>query len=130
MTKEKLEEYEDKIVMQEKSKLQKEAENYLNQNCKRWELDNLSVDDIAIENYLVSAEPREKRIADLEKKVNENDICIEDLELANIDLQKQLAQAKEHIITLISCLIDWVQEGDKDYCLIADAEQFLKDLEK
>lgn len=26
---------------------------------------------------------------------------------------KQLTKAKEHIQTLISCLIDWVQEGDK-----------------
>lgn len=40
---------------------------------------------------------------------------------------KRLEQAKEHIQTLISCLIDWVQEGDKDYCYIADAEQFLND---
>ena len=36
-------------------------------------------------------------------------------------------QAKEHIRTLISCLIDWVQEGDKYYCHIADAEAFLKE---
>lgn len=43
---------------------------------------------------------------------------------------KQLTKAKEHIRTLISCLIDWVQEGDKDYCYIADAEQFLKEIEK
>jgi hypothetical protein len=42
----------------------------------------------------------------------------------------QLLKAKEHIRTLISCLIDWVQEGDKDYCYISDAEQFLEDLEK
>lgn len=41
----------------------------------------------------------------------------------------QLTKAKEHIRTLISCLIDWVQEGDKDYCHIAEAEQFLKDSE-
>lgn len=40
-----------------------------------------------------------------------------------------LTKAKEHIRTLISCLIDWVQEGDKDYCHIADAEQFLKENE-
>ena len=39
----------------------------------------------------------------------------------------QLSKAKEHIQTLISCLIDWVQEGDKDYCHIAEAEDFLKD---
>ncbi len=39
----------------------------------------------------------------------------------------QLTKAEEHIRTLISCLIDWVQEGDKDYCHIAEAEQFLKE---
>lgn len=43
--------------------------------------------------------------------------------------KEQLIEAKEHIRTLISCLIDWVQEGDKDYCHIAEAEQFLKRLE-
>ena len=49
----------------------------------------------------------------------------------DISLQTiQLSKAKEHIRTLISCLIDWVQEGDKDYCYIADAEQFLKECEK
>ena len=44
-------------------------------------------------------------------------------------LKDQLTKSKEHIRTLISCLIDWVQEGDKDYCYIADAEQFLKETE-
>lgn len=39
---------------------------------------------------------------------------------------EQLTKAKEHIKTLISCLIDWVQEGDKDYYHIADAKQFLE----
>jgi hypothetical protein len=42
----------------------------------------------------------------------------------------QLTKAKEHIQTLISCLIDWVQEGDKDYCHIADAKQFISEVEK
>ena len=45
-------------------------------------------------------------------------------------MKDQLTNAKEHIQTLISCLIDWVQEGDKDYCHIVDAEQFLKELEE
>ena len=47
--------------------------------------------------------------------------CIEDIQ------DKKIAEAKEHIRTLISCLIDWVQEGDKDYCHIAEAEAFLKE---
>ena len=46
------------------------------------------------------------------------------------DFEKgKLTKAKEHIRTLISCLIDWVQEGDKDYCYIAEAEQFLSEVE-
>ena len=42
----------------------------------------------------------------------------------------QSTKAKEHIRTLISYLIDWIQEDDKDYCHIADAEQFLKETEE
>ena len=42
-------------------------------------------------------------------------------------LTNENRQAKEHIRTLISCLIDWVQEGDKYYCHIAEAEAFLKE---
>lgn len=46
------------------------------------------------------------------------------------DKDEELTKAKEHIRTLISCLIDWVQEGDKDYCHIVEAEQFLKETEE
>lgn len=74
------------------------------------------------------------RCVNLEKKLEESEHnkktvaylsdCISDMQ------DKQLKLAKEHIRTLISCLIDWVQDGDKDYCYIADAEQFLKEGEK
>ena len=56
-----------------------------------------------------------------------NDLTCTSSELT--EKTKMLEQAKEHIRTLISCLIDWVQEGDKGYCYIADAEQFLKENE-
>ena len=69
---------------------------------------------------------QEKRIADLEKKVNENDICIEDLELSNIDLQKQLEQAKELIKQLMYASRDCIAW----YCLCDKAKQFLKEIEK
>lgn len=82
----------------------------------------------------------EERVSILEKSIE----YIVDLEKENIELKEQnekllgscagatmmyedLCKAKEHINTLISCLIDWVQEGDKDYCYIADAEQFLRE---
>ena len=124
--------------------------------------------------YLDSAESKEKRIEELEEKLNAIDkageqvrqqinnafrdkLSYADLEKENAELKKevlevrqhldmterewgkdtvklfhfkiQLKKAKEHILTLISCLIDWVQEGDKDYCYIADAEQFIKEME-
>lgn len=43
------------------------------------------------------------------------------------ECMEQLTKAKEHIQTLISCLIDWVQKSDKDYQYIAEAEQFLRE---
>ena len=79
-----------------------------------------------------------ERIADLEKENAELKAQLEserDLPaiayMQGAEKQKKkdeehLTKAKEHIRTLISCLIDWVKEGDKYYCHIADAEQFLK----
>lgn len=61
--------------------------------------------------------------SELAKKADTNHSLVEQMAEQN----EQLEQAREHIRTLISCLIDWVQEGDKDYCYIADAEQFLKE---
>jgi len=54
--------------------------------------------------------------------------CTSTCKTENVEMKKQLTKAKEHIRTLISCLMDWVQEGDKDYCHIAEAEQFLKEV--
>ena len=70
-----------------------------------------------------------QRIKQLEKDVieNESDCSMCDFPKLKTNLEKQTEKAKEHIRTLISCLIDWVQEGDKDYCYITDAEQFLNE---
>lgn len=46
------------------------------------------------------------------------------------DKCKRIIKAKEHIRTLISCLKDWVQEGNKDYCHISGAEQFLREIQE
>lgn len=74
---------------------------------------------------------QEKRIADLEKKVNENDICIEDLELSNIDLQKQLEQAKKIIRTFLNMPMPNNEEVFADVGMfLTKAEQFLKEIEK
>lgn len=62
-----------------------------------------------------------EKIKALRKELNER---------SYVTLEEELCEAKEHIRTLISCLIDWVQEGDKDYYHITEAEQFLKEREK
>ena len=51
-----------------KEELEKEIKNYIDKNCKQWETDGLTVDDIVRIAVLDFAEPREKRIAELEKE--------------------------------------------------------------
>ena len=100
-----------------------------------------------VDGYTDGAEPREKQIQvdaeqirALQKQNGELTDKVKELEKENAELKEradkadldsvtffsQLCKAKEHIRTLISCLIDWVQEGDKYYCYIAEAEDFLK----
>lgn len=59
-----------------------------------------------VHGYITGAKPREKQIQEKDK---------------------QLTKAKEHIRTLISCLIDYIVPIDKDYCYITEAKQFLKE---
>lgn len=80
-----------------KEELEKEAEEYISDNCKRWESDGLTVDDIANEIYLASAEPREKQIAELEEEkcellgiIQGKDKAIKDLEKENKVLAQNL----------------------------------------
>lgn len=79
---------------------------------------------------LEKGEQLEKENTRLNRLSDMQDKAIVDLTETCKQRREQLTKAKEHIRTLISCLIDWVQEGDKDYCYIADAEQFLKEIEK
>jgi hypothetical protein len=74
--------------------------------------------------YLTVAD-LEKENAELKKEWQEQVQKATDEGYARTLQTIQLSKAKEHIRTLISCLIDCVQEGDKDYCHIADAKQFL-----
>ena len=84
------------------------------------------------EEYKNKLSVAEKRIEELEKEKEKLEQVLEGYKenATWCDKCKQITKAKEHIRTLISCLIDWVQEGDKDYCYITDAEQFLKEIEK
>lgn len=156
-----------------KKQLEKEADKWLRKYLLCYDCEkkcncietNSYCEQQVLKAYVDSAEPREKRIEELEKEVelwkkasennsykafqfekdntklkkqqfslrNERNTFLaqnEHYEKDLIDFNENFTKAKEHIRTLISCLIDWVQEGDKDYCHIAEAEQFLNEVEK
>ena len=74
--------------------LEKNAEEYISDNCKRWEFDGLTVDDIANEAYLAGAEPREKRIAELEDKLANADYQLEGRDNEIRELEAQIEKMK------------------------------------
>lgn len=94
-------------------KLEKENEELKKQVEQKRHLADVRLEQ-SLENYKLFSDERKARI---------------DVDIALEDMTDNLTKAKEHIRTLISCLINWVQEGDKDYCYITDAEQFLKECE-
>lgn len=135
-----------------KEELEKEADEYADTVKCEWENDTYWVDcrDEVTDAYLAGAEPREKRIADLEKKnaklktkvtalENANRAMVKELDdmtsggvsvLKNIVRSKeQLTKAKEIIK---NCLRLWndVMTEENVKALIIEAEQFLKEVEK
>ena len=96
--------------------LKQEAEEYISDNCERWEFDGLTVDDIANETYLAGAESREKQIADLEKENKVLTQNLEDTEIINKALEKENAELKEKVNILDNCdrLGDMITEAYKD----------------
>ena len=55
--------------------LKKEAEEYIKKNNLEWELETYRVSAISAVNeaYIASAEPREKRITELEQKLEQTE---------------------------------------------------------
>lgn len=109
-------EYEDKCLAQKIQyikELQEENAELKKQVEQKQHLADVRLEQ-SLENYKLFSDERKARI---------------DVDIALEDMTDNLTKAKEHIRTLISCLINWVQEGDKDYCYITDAEQFLKECE-
>ena len=78
-----------------KEELKQKAEEYISDNCKRWETDGLTVDDIANETYLAGAEPREKRIAELEKRCANYEMNISKMEKGTCDICKETEKDKK-----------------------------------
>ena len=99
-----------------KEKFEKEIKNYIDKNCNQWETDGLTVDDIVRIAVLEFAEPREKRIAELEKDnkayEKENARLVQQYN----DLSKENAELKEKVNILDNCdrLGDVITEAYKD----------------
>jgi len=90
-----------------KEELKKEAEEYAEQ-CYGW-CNNDQVTDVAIATYITSAEPREKRIVELEEENNKLLDVISNYEVKVADLEKQIEKMKKYIK---AC---WVEENLNDY---------------
>ena len=117
-----------------KEDLEKEAKVYANA------IERKASKEIVKIAYMDSAEPREKRIEQLEKE-NENlkarlyaiNLLTPELEKLSKDKDNKLAQAKEHIKILLDCLKQDTNDPQTNYyvCQYMDkAEQFLKEIEK
>ena len=120
-----------------KEELKQEAKEYISDNCKRWEFDGLTVDDIANEAYLASAEPREKQIAELEK-ANILDNCDRLGDVITEAYKDQLTEAREIILRLYNAGRDVLmcRAEEKAYDNLSNAindksiEQFISEVEK
>ena len=75
-----------------KEELKKEAEEYAEQ-FYGW-CNNDQVTDVAIATYITSAEPREKRIAELEDKLANADYQLEGRDIKIKELEKENAELK------------------------------------
>ena len=138
-----------------KEELKKEAKSYAKKKFD--EEEQAYLHDIIAQTYLAGAEPREKRIKELEQKLEqtEKDIAdyqfnypkIKELEKENEELKRrldnlfnsdcwaseQLTKAKDHIKQLLDCLKQDTNDPQTNYyvCQYMDkAEQFLKEIEK
>jgi hypothetical protein len=89
-----------------KEELEKEIKNYIDKNCKQWETDGLTVDDIVKIAVLDFAEPRETRIVGLEAE-NEWIRTKYDVELAYVmdaePREKRIAELEAQIEKMKNC---------------------------
>lgn len=115
------------------TELEKEIKNYIDKNCKQWETDGLTVDDIVRIAVLDFAEPREKQIQidaeqiralqkqngeltdDLTKKSDTNHRLVEQL--------AKLNERRSELETQIEKMKNWCNCKNYQKCLIELAEQ-------
>ena len=101
-----------------KEELEKEAEEWLDERY----LKDMGVRKPCKRAYLASAEPREKRIAELEAIVRNTKATDESFALLTI----QLIEAKKIIRSLLTCCRNYPQENAEK---MRQAEKFIKDSE-
>lgn len=101
-----------------KEELEKEAEEWLDERY----LKDMGVRKPCKEAYLAGAEPREKRIAELEAIARNTKATDESFALLTI----QLIEAKKIIRSLLTCCRNYPQENAEK---MRQAEKFIKDSE-
>ena len=101
-----------------KEELEKEAEEWLDERY----LKDMGVRKPCKRAYLASAEPREKRIAELEAIARNTKATDESFALLTI----QLIEAKKIIRSLLTCCRNYPQENAEK---MRQAEKFIKDSE-
>jgi uncharacterized coiled-coil protein SlyX len=117
-----------------KEELEKEAEKWLREyllcyncekKCNRTD-SNSYCEEQVLKSYLAGAEPREKRITDLEKENAELKETVTKMNNVITEIFRNLSKAK----VVLRNVIDYLGQFCSDYpdCVI-EAEQFLKDCE-
>ena len=101
-----------------KEELEKEAEEWLDERY----LKDMGVRKPCKRSYLAGAEPREKRIAELEAIARNTKATDESFALLTI----QLIEAKKIIRSLLTCCRNYPQENAEK---MRQAEKFIKDSE-
>lgn len=106
-----------------KEELKREAREWIRKNSKEFITNpKYSPFDYAEAIYLASAEPREKRIAELEAIARNTKATDESFALLTI----QLIEAKKIIRSLLTCCRNYPQENAEK---MHQAEKFIKDSE-
>ena len=106
-----------------KSELKKEAKEWIRKNSKEFITNpKYSPFDYAEAIYLAGAEPREKRIAELEAIARNTKATDESFALLTL----QLIEAKKIIRSLLTCCRNYPQENAEK---MRQAEKFIKDSE-
>ena len=96
-----------------KEELEKEAEDYAEQ-CYGWTNNDLAL-DVAKATYITSAEPREKRVEELEKACEETQELLDKQIEATYKLDKENAELKEKLKTAYRKGMRHMAKALKDY---------------